>query len=272
MRKIKATPKAEENIRKIEEKILEMYQDPQKLRNWLSRQLDFSKYSANNRLLILSQAPDATFVATYKKWEELGFPVKESGGISLLKPRFLKVFINENGEAIAVKKASKEQLQKIEKNILPTENILISYSTCVVFDITKTEATEEDLLKLLPEHVSNIYPVSVIADSICDYYNLEIQGKDSDRIYNALSKRASILLKDEIMGENNKRFIEEAAVFSCMSKLGFNDNFAAFKTLQKFEISKMREEDFAVLKTMIDLIGLLSKNMMEEIDSISIKK
>lgn len=47
----------------------------------------FHQYSAYNQLLIYTQRPDATFVAGYMRWQEMGFQVKRGEkGITILAP------------------------------------------------------------------------------------------------------------------------------------------------------------------------------------------
>ena len=47
----------------------------------------FHQYSAYNQMLIFSQKPEATFVAGYKRWQELGFQVRKGEkGITILAP------------------------------------------------------------------------------------------------------------------------------------------------------------------------------------------
>jgi antirestriction protein ArdC len=61
----------------------------------LLRYLDFAArfhhYSRGNQLLIIEQRPDATRIASYKKWQELGYQVaKGETGIRILAPSIKK--------------------------------------------------------------------------------------------------------------------------------------------------------------------------------------
>src|SRR5258706_2080199 len=59
----------------------------------------FHHYSRANQWLILMQNPDATRVASYKKWQDEGYQVaKGETGIRILAPRFQKVEDKESGE------------------------------------------------------------------------------------------------------------------------------------------------------------------------------
>ena len=59
----------------------------------------FHHYSRANQWLILMQNPDATRVASYKKWKDEGYQVaKGETGIRILAPRFQKIEDKETGE------------------------------------------------------------------------------------------------------------------------------------------------------------------------------
>ena len=62
----------------------------------------FHRYSFGNSILILCQRPDATRVAGYTRWQELGRQVtKGESGIGILAPLRYKVE-NEDGEEATV--------------------------------------------------------------------------------------------------------------------------------------------------------------------------
>jgi antirestriction protein ArdC len=59
-----------------------------RLRTMLEFGARFHQYSASNQVLILTQCPDATRVAGYKTWENMGYHVaKGQQGIRILAPR-----------------------------------------------------------------------------------------------------------------------------------------------------------------------------------------
>ena len=66
----------------------------------------FHKYSHTNQMLIFSQKPDATLVAGYKTWQELGHQVRAGEtGIKIMAPIFRKQLEeNEHGGPISVQK------------------------------------------------------------------------------------------------------------------------------------------------------------------------
>ena len=67
--------------------------------SWLKVAARFRKYSFHNQLLILAQRPDATRVAGYRAWMELGRHVRKGEkGIAIFAPLTRKVTDDETGE------------------------------------------------------------------------------------------------------------------------------------------------------------------------------
>ena len=59
----------------------------EELRRYLGAMAKFPKYSLHNLMLILSQKPDATHVAGYRTWQQLGrFVKKGAKGILIFAP------------------------------------------------------------------------------------------------------------------------------------------------------------------------------------------
>lgn len=86
----------------------------------------FHRYSPNNTMLIWMQSPDATQVAGYQRWRELGRQVRKGErGIAILAPVVRKVEDDETGE----------ELRRV-----------VGFKTAHVFDIAQTDGDE------LPEH------------------------------------------------------------------------------------------------------------------------
>ncbi len=60
----------------------------------------FRRYSLNNRMLIWIQCPTATYVASYKTWQELGYQVRKGEtGLSIFAPSSRKVTEEEANTA-----------------------------------------------------------------------------------------------------------------------------------------------------------------------------
>ncbi|CAA9511666.1 MAG: hypothetical protein AVDCRST_MAG05-3065, partial [uncultured Rubrobacteraceae bacterium] len=74
--------------------------DSENFRDYLRFMAAFHRYSPNNSLLIYLQRPDATRVAGYKRWQELGRQVRrDEEGLRIFAPRFRKVEPDERREA-----------------------------------------------------------------------------------------------------------------------------------------------------------------------------
>lgn len=100
---------------------------------------NFHNYSANNTLLIYSQMPNATKVAGFKKWSDLGFKVKKgSKSIRILAPQPYK-YIEVEGERIYYSKMTKEQ-----RNDKKNHREGITYKSIPVFDKSQCEKSEEN--------------------------------------------------------------------------------------------------------------------------------
>jgi N-terminal domain of anti-restriction factor ArdC len=97
----------------------------------LGRYLEFSarfhRYSVYNQMLIYLQCPQATFVAGYRKWQEMGYQVAQGQkGIRILAPRPRRVTDEETQE-------TKE---------------IIRFANVAVFDVTQLANVEDKPLPL----------------------------------------------------------------------------------------------------------------------------
>lgn len=109
----------------IDIKIKDFVDNSQELKEFIKfRRRHFYSYSVRNSILIYKQNPLASFVAGYKKWEELGYYVsKGSKGIKILIPLIRKNIEEESGELH-----------------------VYGYKYCNVFDISQTEARENAVI------------------------------------------------------------------------------------------------------------------------------
>ncbi len=111
----------------IEQLLAEMQQGRSaRLENYLAFTARFHRYSAHNQMLIFMQCPNATYVAGYKTWQEMGYQVaRGQKGIRILAPRPYKKVNAETQEeeariyfvTVAVFDAS--QLADLDKTPLP---------------------------------------------------------------------------------------------------------------------------------------------------------
>lgn len=85
------TPSAKAKVKQAQARIvseIEALATSEDWAGWLAFAARFHKYSAGNVFLIGAQRPDASHVAGFKKWQELGRQVRKSEqGITILAPR-----------------------------------------------------------------------------------------------------------------------------------------------------------------------------------------
>ncbi len=105
---------------------VEQLTDSRQWERWLRFRARFHRYSFHNQLLILRQFPEASQVAGYRAWQELGRQVRRGErGMAIIAPVALK-----RPEAVEA-----ERLRDLE---LP----LLTYRIARVFDVSQTEGQE----------------------------------------------------------------------------------------------------------------------------------
>ena len=91
----------------------------EEFKRYLAFAARFHRYSANNALLVLLQRPNATRVAGYRRWQELGRQVRRGEeGLKILAPTFRTLEDEESGEKARV---------------------LCSFKVVKVFDVSQTD-------------------------------------------------------------------------------------------------------------------------------------
>lgn len=95
----------------------------------------FHSYSFNNLMLIMAQRPEASAVAGFRKWQELGRQVRKG-------ERSIKIL------GYAEKKLSEEEVKQLSDRIIRKnkngEPVQVYFPTLSVFDIAQTDKTDED--------------------------------------------------------------------------------------------------------------------------------
>jgi hypothetical protein len=121
----KAIDRDQKRDRKVREAVelldasVERVLEGEGFKRYLAFAARFHDYSANNCLLVLAQRPDATRIAGYKRWRELGRQVRRGEeGISILAPIFRAV----------------EEEGNVEKR-----RVLSSFKAVRVFDASQTD-------------------------------------------------------------------------------------------------------------------------------------
>lgn len=123
-----------ELFQRIDEGVKEVFTS-EKYQEYLRFMAKFTNYSARNCMLIAMQKPDATLVAAYGKWKQLGRQVsKGETGIRILAPMPYKRKQDEQSE--------EEESEEIEG---------IAFKAVSVFDVSQTSGAE------LPSFLDELY-------------------------------------------------------------------------------------------------------------------
>lgn len=147
----------EEALKQSDEALTELAQALQQgksetLMKYLDTMSRFHRYSFGNCMLIALQNPDATLVAGFGRWKELGRWVKKGEkGIAILAP------------LVSRKKSERDNGEEPEKRISP---ILRGFRVVHVFDVTQTEGKElEEFAQLDGEPGEKIAGMEVVIRS-----------------------------------------------------------------------------------------------------------
>ncbi len=118
----------------------------EKYRDYLKFMSKFTDYSARNTLLIAMQKPNATLVAAYGKWKQLGRQVKKgASGIEILAPVAYKTNLIEEIERPVIDEFGNRQYNPdgTEKTEIVQNPVMdIAFKKTYVFDVSQTEGEE----------------------------------------------------------------------------------------------------------------------------------
>lgn len=121
------------------------------------------RYSPKNIALIQDQNPHALFCNSFLNWKKLNCNVlKGAHGYTILVPKPVTGFRDENNEFIKVSEATAEQKQKIKNGEIKTERYMY-FGTGTVFDVTQTDYPPEKYPALF-----NIGYTSAEHELLCD--------------------------------------------------------------------------------------------------------
>ena len=147
--------------------------------DYLSFVSRFHRYSHFNQMLIFSQKPDATLVAGYRKWQEMGYQVnKGERGIKILAPIFVKQEEeDEYGQLVSLQK-------------------LVGYKIVKVFDASQLTDPVKDFWnfrKELPDDANKKYE---IVKRAAETDTLKVFEKTMPRGYRGEAIAGAIYLKE----------------------------------------------------------------------------
>lgn len=113
----------------VNQGIQQMLEDPEQWRQWASTLAKFHRYSPGNVLLIMSQMPEATRVAGYHAWQDLGRQVqKGEHGITILAP--------------VLRREKEEERTATTDSPKPAPPALVGFRAATVFDVSQTQGRD----------------------------------------------------------------------------------------------------------------------------------
>lgn len=154
----------------IEDKIDDFLENSEELKNFIQfKKKHFKTYSLRNSILIYNQFPKASYVAGFKKWQELGYSIKSgSKAIKILIPLIKKENSENNKEkeipygfkAVNIFDISQvvpgpdaQKIPSINLNVHLTENM--NYSEEILFEACKLFISSHCKLNIINDNSLN---------------------------------------------------------------------------------------------------------------------
>ena len=165
----------------------------------------FHSYSISNVFRLYAQNPYLTYVASFKKWNEMGYRIKaREHGLKIIHPVTVTLYLDPaTREWKQLKYAPKQMKNRIKEGEIKTKQFK-KYPIGRVFDISQTDCPPEDY----PKFYSIGYPSekhAELCDSISKYAELEWDCKVSIEDLQSISLRGQynrtdnqILLSDKL--------------------------------------------------------------------------
>lgn len=163
----------QEMYNKIEEGVQNVFTS-ENYKKYLDTVSKFRRYSPNNTILIMLQNPEASLVAGYRKWEQLGRNVKKGEkAIYILSPNIknkyeYKETVERDEYGRIVYNADGTE-RKTKVKVSTEQKYISGFSRVAVFDVSQTEGEPlADIVQILPETVTQEYAdaVSAALDSL----------------------------------------------------------------------------------------------------------
>lgn len=163
VRKGNWTPKSKEEKQKelddlialSNKKIEEYKSSPQDMVDYFKFMSKIHNYSPLNVSLIQDQFKGAVAVASYARWQQLGFQVQRGEkGIGVYVHAPVTVFTDESGKEKTLREATPQEKAKIKNGEIDSR-VLNHFKKGYVYDVSQTNATAEDLPKIFPNRVWN---------------------------------------------------------------------------------------------------------------------
>lgn len=257
------TDLAKAKVKEFENKLIDLYNDPNEFRNWLKCSLKFTQYSYFNQMLIYAANPQATYVATSARWEKMGIKVLDFHPINILRPLYAKYIIDKNGVKIYWKDMTKQQKKDVEDKKIKLYSFLSRTGCVPVFDISQTDATEEQLFNLVknrkPDHdLEETYQI------LCEEYEMSPQDKSRsimDRYYDFFSEQFNSFELSGELNEQERSVAKECYIYAALDTLGIDNKIIDFNVLTQLD----KETSMDRLKALSKQIESLVKVQIAEL-------
>jgi len=194
--------------------------------NYLKFSAKFHRYSYNNVILIMAQKPDATMVAGFKKWNEMGrFVKKGEKGIAILAPSFKKAQehkLDGNNNPI---KDNEGKPVMIDKGKNPS-----GFFPTHVFDVSQTDG--EPIPEIGGNYGGDVQDFELMWDALCTSSPYPVDFKENLGINGAKgvcchTKQSIHILEGLSQEESVSTLIHEIAharTYSPETKIGVDKN------------------------------------------------
>lgn len=291
----------DEMIQRIDEGVNAVFES-EKYKEYLKFASKFTDYSARNTMLINLQRPDATLVAAYGKWKQLGRQVeKGETGISILAPVTYKTnnvleverpAVDEFGNQLYNDDGT-EKIETVEKPLTG-----LAFKKVYVFDVSQTSGKEipdpfneltgdidasrkEAVFAALKKITGAEFEFKDIQGGAKGYYSaaknlivIKTGMSDAQTLKTAFHETAHNLLHDpkkKIVTakspRNEKEVQAESVAFMVAEKFGIDTSEYSFPYIASWSEGKQLEQ----LKNSLQEIQAAAKKISDEIESELLK-
>ena len=291
----------DEMIQRIDEGVNAVFES-EKYKEYLKFASKFTDYSARNTMLINLQRPDATLVAAYGKWKQLGRQVeKGETGISILAPVTYKTnnvleierpAVDEFGNQLYNEDGT-EKVETVEKPLTG-----LAFKQVYVFDVSQTSGKEipnpfneltgdidasrkEAVFAALKKITGAEFEFKDIQGGAKGYYSaaknlivIKTGMSDAQTLKTAFHETAHNLLHDpkkKIVTakspRNEKEVQAESVAFMVAEKFGLDTSEYSFPYIASWSEGKQLEQ----LKNSLQEIQAAAKKISDEIESELLK-
>lgn len=263
--------------------------DSEAFKAYLKTNASFYQYSTNNLILIYSQRPDATLVASYTRWRSLGRNVKKGEqGIQILCPspykKQMEVMKRDSYGQPVLGRNGKPETELVEKQVQ-------GYKIGYIFDISQTEGKplaelpirdltgnveqyerfRDALIQIAPVPVS-FEPIDNDARgyfSIAEQKIVVAEGMSQEQTLKTLVHELAHSIIDNQSGQvpfsgnlNTREVRAESIAYCVLYYYGIDSSDYSFSYIGSWSRDKSLEE----LKTSLDIIHKTAGEMIGQLE------